>query len=234
MCRLSKTIFVVLICFLGHFAEAAEIKYGFKAGNTYEYEYTKQDSAKSTAIKMNSSRNSPKTTVNFAVKVIDFQDGAYILDIGNKEATFRRYVKGNGEIMGAPGEAGQNIPFFLTFPSGDWAIGNKHQIKKNMLLGNRNVPVVWNLLLKSIDKEKEIAEILFSVIMKLPDDRLREKEFGLKGRALFNLSEGVLQQAEWASTYRFSFSNKEMAVTRSLWGFEKQANGSLTLKGIKE
>lgn len=234
MRQLIKSFFAVLICFSVQPIEAVEIKYGFKAGNTYEYEYARQDSSKSSALKMNSSRNSPKTLVNFVVKVIAFQDSAYILDIGNKEATFRRYVKENGEIKGAPGETGQAIPFFLTFPGGDWKIGDKHQIRKDMALDNRLIPVTWNLLLKSVDREKEIAEILFSVAMKLPDDRLRQKEFAMKGRALFNLNEGVLQQAEWTTAYRFAFSNKEMAVTRALWSFDKQGNTSITLKGIRE
>lgn len=234
MHQVIRTILIILFCISPGLAGAIEIKYGFKTGNIYEYELSRQDSSKSSAFNVDSSRNNPKTAVNFAIKAIDFQDGAYILDIGNKDATYRRYISENGEIKGAPGETGQNIPFFLTFPKGDWKVGEKHQLKKELNIGNRAVPVVWNLLLKSVDNEKELAEILFSVTMQLPEDLLRQKEFNLKGRASFNMSEGVLQNAEWASSYGFNFSNKEMAVTRGLWKFTRQANGFLSLKGIKE
>lgn len=234
MRRFVKLIFAVLVCITINPVVAVEIKYGFKPGNTYEYDLSQSDNSKSAALKLSASRVSPKTSTLFSVKVIDFQDRAFILDIGNKDATYRRYIKENGEIKGAPGETGQVIPFFLTFPAGDWNPGDKHQVSKKMTIGDKTIAVNWNMMLKAVDKEKETAEILFSITMKLPEDRLRKKEFSLKGRAIFNLGEGVIQNAEWASAYRFFYSNKEMAISRNLWNFEKQANSTLTLKGIKE
>lgn len=234
MKRYLKAGLLGIFCTAAISATAVEIKYAFKKGNTYTYQYSQQSSGKATAFTVNSSRNTSSQPVNFSVKVIDFQDGAFILDIGNKDATFRRYVKENGEIKGAPAETGQMIPFFLSLPALDWKVSEKHQFKKDFTIGSLTVPATWNLMLKSVDNDKGTAEILFTVGMKLPDDRLRQKSFSLKGRAVFNLFEGVVHQAEWNTTYKFSFANKEIAVTRNLWDFEKQSSHSLLMTGIQE
>ncbi len=229
-----KTALLLTLCALSSNIEAVEIKYAFKKGNTYTYQYSQQNNAKATASTVNSSRNQAVPAVDFTIKVIDYQDGAFILDIGNKDATFRRYLKENGEIKGAPAETGQAVPFFLTFPTGDWKVSEKRQIRKDLIVGDKTIPAVWNLLLKSVDNEKGTAEILFTAGLQLPDDRLRQKSFSLKGRAVFNLFEGVVHQAEWQTLYKFSFANKEFAVTRNLWDFEKQTTHSLSMTGIQE
>ncbi|MDD2998357.1 MAG: hypothetical protein PHV05_04790 [Candidatus Riflebacteria bacterium] len=229
-----KSFFAVFCCLIAIPSAAVEIKYGFKTGNTYEYQYSQTISSKATAFTVNSSRNSPASTRKFSVKAIDFQNNAFVLDIGDKDATFRRYIHENGEIKGAPAETGQNIPFFLTFPDGDWKVSERQLIKKDFVIGSKKVTAEWNLLLKSIDKDKGTAEILFAASMKLPGDNLRQKDFTLKGRAIFNLLEGVVHQAEWTTLYKFNFSNKEIAVIRDLWSFEKQVSHSLILSGIQE
>ncbi len=235
MCRLLKIIFVFhLLLWANPAVEAVEVRYAFKKGATYEYEFSRQDSSRFNAFKVNSSQKREKMSALFSIKVIDFQEDAFILDIGSKSGTYRRYLRQNGEIKGAPGETGQNIPFFLTFPDKDWKPGEKQQLQKDMSFGGRSVPVTWTMILKSHDSEKNTAEILFAASMKLPDDQTRQKEFTLKGRAIFNLAEGVLHQAEWSSSYRFIFANKEMAVTRTIWDFEKQSFCSLLMKGLKE
>lgn len=213
---------------------AVEVKYAFKKGNAYTYQYSQQSTSKAGAFTVKAEKKAAAPPTSFTVKAIDFQDGAFILDIGNKDATFRRYIKENGEIKGAPGETGQMIPFFLTFPESDWKVSEKHQFKKDFVIGNETVSAAWNLLLKSIDSDKGTAEILFAVSMKLPEDRLRLKHFSLKGRAVFNLFEGVLHQAEWNTAYDFNFSNKEIAVTRDLWRFEKQSSHSIIMTGVQE
>jgi hypothetical protein len=100
--------------------------------------------------------------------------------------------------------------------------------------GDNALPATWNMLLKSYDAEKQIAEILFTLAVKLPEDRIRRKDFTLKGKALFNCEQGILQQAEWASSYRFVLSNREMAVARELWLFDHQETGSLKLLASRE
>ncbi len=213
---------------------AVEIKYAFKRGYSYNYTYKQQSSARATAFTTAANRSHTVPATNFSIKTIDFQDGAFILDIGNKDATFRRYVKANGDIKGAPAETWQNNPFFLVFPDGDWKISGTHQTQKNLVFGGRSIPAAWNLLLKSVDTEKGTAEILFSANLKLPDDRLRQKTFSLKGRLIFNLLEGVIHQADWQTIYTFNFANKEFAVTRNLWGFTRQIDHSLIMTGIEE
>ncbi|MBU1106304.1 MAG: hypothetical protein KKB51_06525 [Candidatus Riflebacteria bacterium] len=208
---------------------AVELKYKFRTGSTYEYDYTLTESSKVTAFTVNSTRSPSKTSRKFTLRAIDFQEGAYIIDVVSSEGTYRRYIRSNGALSGAPGETGRSVPFLLTFPEGDWKVSERHQVQQVLTIGATSVPVVWNLLLKSINSEKQSAEILFTLTIKLPEDRMRRKEFNLKGRAIFDFGEGVLQQAEWISGYSFVLANREMAVARDLWQFEHQNTGVLTL-----
>ena len=215
-------------------ARAVEVRYAFRKGVSYAYQYSQQSNSKAVAFTTSHAKNANLPVRNFTIKAIDYQDDAFILDIGDQNSTSRRYVKPNGEIKGSPTETGQSVPFFLVFPAGDWKVSEKRQIKKELQLGNRSIPAVWNLMLKSIDNEKGLAEIIFAASVKLPDDPLRNKAFTLKGRALFNLFEGVIHQADWQAVYQFTFSNKEFAVTRNLWNFEQQISHSLLMTGIQE
>ncbi len=232
--RFKKLLLLLVLLALPDKGGAVEIKYAFRKGVNYSYQYTQQSISKSSAFTTNTTRNVAMPTANFRVKAIDFQQDAFILDIGDQNSTFRRYIKESGEIKGAPAETGRGIPFFLTFPPGDWKISEKRQIKKDLQFGNLVVPAVWNCMLKSVDSEKGLAEIIFAASVKLPDDQLRQKTFTLKGRALFNLPEGVIHQADWQTIYKLSFSNKEFAVTRNLWNFEQQISHSLLMTGIQE
>ncbi len=231
---LVKSVILLLFCSLLTVAGAVEVKYAYKKGSTYSYRYSQTISSRSSAFTVNSTSSSTLPAYDFSVKAIDFQDGAFILDIGDKNSTYRRYVSENGEIKGAPAEAGQGIPFFLTFPTGDWKVSEKRQVKRDLTLGNKTVPATWNMLLKSIDNDKGLAEIVFAANLSFPEDLLRQKGFSLKGRVLFNMFEGVIYQADWQTSYKFSFANKEFAVTRNLWAFEKQVSHSLAMTGIQE
>ncbi|HMM58661.1 MAG TPA: hypothetical protein PKC25_00870 [Candidatus Rifleibacterium sp.] len=229
-----RTILLLALLFCCTTLSAVEVRYAFRKGYTYSYQYTQQSTGKIQTFTSSPSASQPAATAEFTVKAIDFQDGAFIVDIGDKSSTYRRYLKENGEIKGAPAESGQTIPFFMPLPAGDWKVSEKRQIKKDLKIGDKAVPAAWNLLLKSVDNEKGLAEILFAATMKLPDDRLRQKAFSLKGRLLFNLFEGVVHQADWQTSYKFTFINKEFAVTRNLWDFEKQATHSLKMTGMQE
>ncbi len=229
-----KIILLLALVFCCATLSAVEIRYAFRKGHTYSYQYVQQSAGKIQTFTSSPSASQPASTDEFTIKAIDFQDGAFIVDIGNKNSTYRRYLKENGEIKGAPAESGQTIPFFMPLPEGDWKVSEKRQIKKDLNIGGKPVPAAWNLLLKSVDNEKGLAEILFAATMKLPDDRLRQKAFSLKGRLLFNLFEGVVHQADWQTAYKFTFINKEFAVTRNLWDFEKQVSHSLKMTGMQE
>lgn len=226
--RLMAMLVTVLLLFASRLA-AVELKYRFKPGKTYEYEYSVKESSRFATFKTNASNPPIASIQRFTLRAIDFQAGSHIIDVVSSSATYRRYIKENGELSGAPGEAGQAVPFLLSFPAGDWKVAEQHQIKQTLMTSSGALPATWNLLLKSVDSEIKIAEILFTLSIKLPEDRLRRKEITLKGRALFNYGEGVMQQAEWVSSYRFIFSNREMAVNRELWLFDRQGTGYLRL-----
>ncbi len=215
-------------------AFAIELKYAYKTGQTYEYELEKSDISRTVSHKSNFEFKKPAEKTIFSVKTIDFQENAFILDIRNDQGTFRRYIKENGELKGAPGEAGQPIPFFLILPDDDWKLSEKKLVSKNLTIGSTSVPMAYNMQLIAIDKEKNLAEIAFAAQMRLPEDKMRKKKFLLKGKAFFNLSEGVMQSGEWTVSYGFNFVNREMAVSRNIWNFEKQTTMSLNLKAIKE
>lgn len=227
-----------LAAFLGLFiacqASAIELKYRFSPGKIYEYEHTTKRSSRHAAIKMTGSQ--PETVVKqkFTLRAIDFQKGVNIVDVVSETKTLRRYIRENGTLAGAPAETGEAIPFLLTFPTGDWKVAQRHQIDKSLTLGDITLPTSWNLLLNSVDTEKQTAEILFSLSVRLPEDRTRRKALTLKGKALFDYGEGLLRQADWVSNYRFAFSNREMAIERDLWWFEHQASGTLKLISARE
>ncbi len=229
---MKKRCLALLVLSLALFAgelEAIEIKYRFIPGSAYEYEHTVKRSSRMAAFKTNSSQSPVTSTQKFTLRAIDFQNGSHIVDVVSPAGTYRRYIKENGALAGAPGETGQAIPFLLTFPSVDWKISERHQVQQTLMSGDSALPATWNMMLKAADADKQVAEILFTLVVKLPEDRIRRKEFTVKGKVLFNYGRGVLQMAEWASSYRFVFSNREMAVARELWLFDHQETGNLKL-----
>jgi hypothetical protein len=230
----NRFIILLVVLLWPATAGSVELKYKFRPGSTYEYEYIQTEGSKASAFRVNSSRQPARTSNKFTLRAIDFQEGSFIIDVVSQEGTFRRYIRENGTLSGAPGETGQAVPFLITFPTGDWKPSEKHQTRQTITVGSNAVPAIWNLLLKSVDSEKQTAEILFSLTIKLPEDRLRRKEYNLKGRAIFDYNEGILQQAEWNSGYRFVFSNREMAVARNLWQFERQTTNTLNLVSGRE
>lgn len=215
-------------------ARAEQIKFAFRTGATYEYELTSSSGSSSNSMGRNFSDTSNKSKSKFELKIIDFQDGAFIVDIKSNEKTLRRYIKENGDISGAPGEAGKQVPFFLAMPEIDWQQGQRHQTDRPLKLGKVEIPAIWQLLLKAIDKEKGTAEVWFTANAKLPEDKVRQKSFSLKGKMTFDLSQGIINKADWSTQYTFSLKNKEIAVTRDLWKFDEKSIFSLKLLDIKE
>lgn len=213
---------------------ATQIKYAFKPGASYEYELSSSSRSTSRALDKSFADNTAGKAINFTLKVIDFHKGAFIVDIKINDRTLRRYIKENGDIAGAPGETGKQIPFFLSFPTNDWQPGEKHLVNRPINLGRISVPANWNILLKSVDNDKEIAEIWFTANARLPEDKLRKKDFSLKGKLSFDMANGIINSAEWSTEYNFSFINKEIAVTRNLWNFTDKSIYSLRLVNIKE
>jgi len=234
MHRLFRLSIVAIFCILSIKAFGLQLKFNFQPGKIYDYEFSGSENSAFSAYKMTHSDGNKKTSAEFSIRSIAFQDGAFIVDIGSSNGTIRRYIKENGEIKGAPGESGLAVPFLITLPGDDWKINEKKQFRKELFLGSQKITAAWNLLLKSHDAEKNIAEILFVLGLKMPEDRLRKKDLSLKGRVLFNVSNGVIQQAEWNSSYQLELINKEIAVSRPLWNFSRQTSHSLLLKNIRE
>lgn len=228
--------FVLLLLLLtnSELFSQVEISYKFKPGATYEYEFTSRALSSASGLSFSSSPDSTTVTQNFALKIIDFQEGSFIVDIYSDGVSVRRYLRQNGEISGAPAESGMPAPFFISFPSGQWQINQPHRVSRNFSIGSTIISASFVSILRSVDTSEQTAQIQFQGRCNLPSDQLREKQFNINGKAVYNLTEGVLQQAEWISDYKFSFANKEFAVQRNLWNFDKSLACTLRLVDIKE
>lgn len=233
MKKFVSLLTAAVFCMVLSSAEALQFRYSFQPGQTYDYQLSQSENSSFSAYKMSSSASSNTSNTDFSIRSIAFQDGAYIVDISSNKGSVRRYITENGEIKGAPSETGLAVPFLITFPTEDWKVNEKKQIRKEQIIGNQKTQTVWNLLLKSFDKDKNIAEVLFVLTVKLPEDRMRKKDVSVKGRMLFNLTNGIIQQADWNSSYQFEMINREMAVSRPLWNFSRQTSHSLVLKNIR-
>lgn len=214
--------------------EAESIRLALRPGSIYEYRLSSGHSSNSLALASNFSATDKPEDVTFKLNVIDFQEKAFIVDISCNGQVFRRYIRENGAITGAPAEAGQQMPLFLTFPEEDWQVGKKHLVKRNVNIGRQSFPADWQLLLKKIDNEKEQAEILFSCTPDLPVSRLAQRKFMLKGRLIFDLQQGTISLAEWVTEYNFQLHNKEIAITRNLWSLGEKTTYSLKLVNVLE
>lgn len=234
----TKTVvFSVLLLFLltsSVLFSQVEITYKFKPGATYEYEFTSRALASASGLSFSSSSDSETITGKFALKIIDFQEDSFIVDIYSDGVSVRRYLRQNGKISGAPGESGMSAPFFISFPSGLWQINQLHRVNRNFNIGNTLIPASFDSILRSVNTSEQTAQIQFQGQASLPSDQVRKKQFSINGKAVYNLAEGVLQQAEWISDYKFSFANKEFAVQRNLWNFDKSLACTLRLVNIKE
>ena len=227
-------VLVLMLCFLNHTSSGEEIKYGFTKGAIYSYSYTRQDSSKASAPVIAPQKNSDKTSFEFSVKSIGFQDNAFILDIGNSDATYRRYLSSNGALVGSPTEDQTALPFFITFPEGDWRVGSTVKLVNEVNAFGQTIPVNWNMTLASIDSLKILATINFFAIFNVPDNRNYSRKLTLQGVIVFNMAEGVVHKADWETKYSSKLINKELAITRSLWEFQKQTNHSLSLTGVQK
>lgn len=215
-------------------AWAVPVKFSLRSGNTYEYSLKVSHRNSSTALESTFNHTASPGKTDFQVNVIDFENGAFVVDIKTEKQIFRRYLKENGSIAGAPSEAGQQIPFFISFPDGDWQPGQKQQLSRPITIGRQSFPAAWQLLLKSVDQERQTAEILFSCTPKLPSSRLAKRQYKLQGRLIFDLNQGLINQADWTVEYAFSLIAKEIAVTRKLWEISEKTEYQLKLVNILE
>lgn len=231
--RLVLLLFLSLICII-YPANAERIRYNFTKGAQYSYTYTRQYLSGVTAPIIAPRKSSDSKTIDFIIKTVGFQENAFILDIGNDNATFRRYISPNGVIKGAPAEDRDTIPFFLVFPDGDWKIGTTIKQNTEISAYGKKIPVVWNLTLNKVDSIKNLAVITFVTQFGVNDDRFFSRQINYSGKIIFNLSEGVIHQADWTSVYKAKQLCKENAISRNLWSFEKQTNHSLKMTGVEK
>lgn len=209
-----------------------EIKYNFCNGAVYYYKYTRQDSSSVNAPVIGTKNISDSNSIDFQIKSVGFQDNAFILDIGNEQSTFRRYLLPNGDLKGSPAEDRDIFPFFIKFPESDWRIGSSIQDKDEIKAFGKDYPVIWNIKLEKVDNIRNLADIVFETKFKINDDRLFSKTMSLNGKIVFNMSEGVIHQADWNSIYTAKQICKELAITRNLWSFTKQTSHRLIMTGV--
>lgn len=227
-------VLAVFVCIFCQTLLAEEIKYGFTKGAVYSYKYSCKDSSQATAPILTPQKGENKRAVEFTVKSIGFQDNSFILDIGNSDATVRRYLSPNGALKGSPSENASALPFFLTLPTGDWHVGSAVMLTNEFKAFGQIIPVYWTLTLNKIDNLKSLANISFAAKLNVPDNRLYSRKISLKGTIVFNMAEGVIHKADWETQYSAKMINKELAITRSLWEFKKETSHNLTLTGVKK
>lgn len=228
-------LFVFLFClFASNSAFAEEIKYAFTKGAIYSYKYSRQETSTVKAPALTPQRTSDNQTIEFTIKSVGFQDKAFILDIGNKKTSFRRYIASNGALAGSPAEDSSGLPFFPVFPNGYWRVGTASRQRTEILAFGQKVPVQWNITLKSVDTIKSLAYISFEAEFRISDNNFFSRRMSLKGEITFNLAEGVIHKADWESIYTAKLICKEIAISRELWDFEKKTNHSLAMTGVQK
>lgn len=210
---------------------AINLKFSPETGKTYNYQHSGRHESTSFIFNQEFTGKNKSFDFDFQVKVIDFQNDSFIVDITRNQNTFRRYLKTNFSIAGAPSEV--ITPFVITLPDKDWKKGQNHKITRQLNLGRVKVPAEINLLLKDVSAKKNTAEIWFAGKLDLPDDKLRKKSFTVKGKIFFDLKKRVIRKADWYSQYSFNIVNKEFAVTRDLWKIQHKTTNSLQLRGIE-
>ena len=233
----NKVFFLTVFLFcifspINVFAE--QIKYNFSKGAVYTYQYSKQDSSSVSAPIIAPRKKSDKQSIEFVIKSVGFQDNAFILDIGNKDATVRRYITSNGLLKGTPSEDRSSLPFFPSFPEGDWRIGTASKQSTEIYAFGKKIPVIWILNLKKINSINNLAYITFEANFNIAEDRFFSRSIVLNGNIIFNMAEGVIHQADWKSSYTAKQICKENSVTRNLWTFEKQSIHSLKMTGVEK
>lgn len=230
---ITSSVFFIFVLLPVNLLFGIAINYNFKAGYKYNYKISFSSNSRITSPELTEKKSSHESQDNFSLNIIDVNKGIAIVDISNSNGIIRRYLRNTGQIISAPTESGSRIPFFITFPSKDWAIGEKIQISKVLKVGNISIPSTVDMLLKSINEKKGTATILFKTSLNLPQTKLRTKEFSMKGKLIFSLEKGCVEKLIFKYNYKFSFDNKEIAVIRHLWTFQEENQTTVTLKEVK-
>ena len=228
------TIFSLLFIFASNYAYSEEIKYNFTSGAIYTYEYTRQDVSVVNALNNSPQKSSSNQIIDFDIKVVGFQDNVFILDIGDDNSRVRRYISNNGALRGAPSESKMGFPYFIIFPEGDWSVGTTVNQKDEFIAFGKQIPVIWTLTLKKVDKLKNLADIIFEAKFNIPDDKVYSKSLAINGQLTFNMAEGVIHEATWKTNYVSKLICKENAITRDLWNFQKQTAHLLKMTGVEK
>ena len=225
------TIFLLLVL-PANAVFAVKIKYDFKMGYRYIYDENIKTASAIVSPELPSKKILSSIKDKFSLSIVYSNENVAIVDISNKNGTTRRYIRSNGTIESAPTEAGNQIPLFLTFPTKDWAVGDNIRIARKIKRGNTTVPAVVNMKLNGYDAKSGQAEIVFTISIALPQEKLRTKHFLMRGKLIFNTTKGCIDKLQWQYNYKFSFSNKQVAVMRHLWSFEEKNQVSIKLKRI--
>lgn len=220
-----------LCAFVGP-ASAVSPAYRLKVGSTYSYKVVQQSRSEAASNEIRASHPAERTS-KLDVTPLAFRDGIYVIEIVCGDRRLRRYMRPNGTIVASPGEAGLLLPFFATFPDGDWQTGKPQVTTMALPLGRESIPARWTTTLTGLDGTKKKATISLAGEATFPADRVIKRALSVKGSMVMNLETGCPERADWTVTYELAFANKEIAISRDLWTVRESTSTSCRLTGVK-
>ncbi|HNW35469.1 MAG TPA: hypothetical protein PKM25_11090 [Candidatus Ozemobacteraceae bacterium] len=223
---------LAFVCTISGPASAIPLSYKLKVGSTYAYEIIQRSKSEAAANDFKASHPMERTS-KLEITVLAYRDGVYVLDISSGDRRVRRYLRPNGAVVAAPGEAGPLFPFFATFAEGDWQTGKPQVITTSFPSGKGSVNARWETTFSGLDATKKKATIGISGDVALPADRVISRTLNAKGTMILNLEMGCPERADWTVSYEMNFANKEIAVIRDLWRVRETRSTSCRLTGVK-
>ena len=123
-----RTILLLALLFCCTTLSAVEVRYAFRKGYTYSYQYTQQSTGKIQTFTSSPSASQPPRRPN-SRQGHRLSGWGFHRRYWRQSSTYRRYLKENGVIKGAPAESGRR--FFLYAAASRRLEGvRKRQIKK--------------------------------------------------------------------------------------------------------
>jgi hypothetical protein len=229
---LRRCLVIFLLTQAWSMCQAVPVAYQFKVGHTYLYRVSASTQSNCAA---NDLRQTTIATAATEVQIrpLRFRDGVYVLDIRSADFQGRRYLRPDGTVIAAPGEASDQLPFLLVFPSGDWQVGTTHRQSQPITIGKQSYQASWEITLKDLNKEGTQAGIVFSGAIRHPEDRAIQRKISLSGTISMDLAQGIPKEGQWTVQYGLLYSIKELAVTRTLWKLQETTTIRFVLEEAK-
>jgi len=222
---------VILGCLLGACVEsgwANPLRYRFKVGSTYLYQMSVKAEAEMSGFE--DRQKEPLTEEATAtIRVLEFQNGVYLLDLALGRHQVRRFMREDGSIVLRPGEEGERLPFFLTLPREKLVSGQPVQVPGRVEGGGRSLPAAWELKIEKEDAAKGLTAVALAGKVPLPSDQQRKRQMTIAGGLVYDAKAGVFTRGEVTVTYALTFLNKEIAVIRPQWDYRETRTTSFRL-----